>query len=289
MQRVDLPKPRDYFPVAARYTMPGRSFPLGEPEAGALHIEIDDALEHYRKAKLPATLAQARCGDMADDEQRVADWLRDRTAADFPRLSLPTACPAQPALADRVSAIQEDLVIMRKRERDAPAAATADYLHVSFPSGWCPACMSGRNFEAMHSAVPDVVGFKVADHKGARVRRRSDLASWLYGTQTKVRFVWTVASDADLDRRACHIGIHPTVRKTPWSLATAAYLRVERQVIVPIDQRLSVFLIRIYVYPVGSLRDDRRATLREAIRSMSPTVAKYKGLSDTPRIMELLA
>ena len=62
--------------------------------------------------------------------------------------------------------------------------------------------------------------------------------------------------------------------------APAVYLRIERQVVAPLDQRLSVFLIRVYVYDVAALEIAERARLRDNILSMTPEVAAYKSLID---------
>ena len=75
-----------------------------------------------------------------------------------------------------------------------------------------------------------------------------------------------------------------------WATADRAFLRVERQVIVPIDSRTCAFLIRIHQHPVSELTDAQRATMVQALQSMPETVATYKGLHQyRERIVALLS
>lgn len=247
--------------------MPGPQPALGDGN----YIESDDEIDDYRGSKklVAGKWPPCRAGDTADDERTVAAWLRRRISKGV----LPPE--AETAELDRlVSLIQEDLVIMRKDAGAAPQTATADYLNVSFPSGWCPACALGKTFVEIHRRVPQDGAFTDKNRPGR--------AAFLFTKQPTVRFAWTLTPDKSLDRRKCHAQPdHGTA--PPFSFhddVRTLYLRIERQVIAPIDDRLSVFLIRVYVYDVATLEAHERESLRDSILSMTPGVAAYKTLID---------
>jgi hypothetical protein len=125
-------------------------------------------------------------------------------------------------------------------------------------------------------------------HAFAASNRRR-LAQTLFGAdrRTTVRFVWTVTPDARLDRRKCDRGVHPTVAQT-WAGATTAWLRVERQVIVPLSDALSVFLIRVYRHDVRALTEPQRDVLRRSVAAMDPAMAAYKGLAEHAEVIDAL-
>jgi hypothetical protein len=251
-----------YFPVDVPPLMPGRQPRLGNEGAGTTCFERDDELPDYLAAKT----RPVRVSGAEPDERLVLAWLNDTMAREH-RIE-PTA-----PLDEAVRSLQEDLVIMRRAEKPDAADATAIYLHVSVPTGWCPDCACGRSFLDIHAPVPERHAFAASN------RRR--LAQNLFGVdrRTTVRFVWTVTPDPRLDRRRCPRGLHPSVTAS-WADATTAWFRVERQVIVPLSDALSVFLIRVYRHDVRTLTHAQRDLLRRSLAAMDPALAAYKGLAD---------
>jgi hypothetical protein len=73
-----------------------------------------------------------------------------------------------------------------------------------------------------------------------------------------------------------------------WADATTAWFRVERQVIVPLSDVLSVFLIRVYRHDVRTLTDAQRDVLRRSVAAMDPALAAYKGLSEHAGALDAL-
>ena len=267
-----MPRPPRYFPVDVPPLMPGRQPRLGSEGAGSTSLERDEELSEYLAAKVRAV----RAPGAAADEERVAAWLRDTIAREHPDVAAPG-----PTLDDAMLAVQEDLVVMR-RMGDADAAdAVAAYLHVSFPTGWCPDCTCGRSFLDIHAPVPERHAFAASN------RRR--LAQSLFGVarRTTVRFVWTVTPDPGLDRRRCPRGVHQSVTAS-WDGATTAWFRVERQVIVPLSDALSVFLIRVYRHDVRTLTAAQRDVLRRSVAAMDPALAAYKGLAGDAEVIAAL-
>jgi hypothetical protein len=257
-----MPQGARYFPVDVPPLMPGRQPRLGGEGAGTTHIERDGELAEYLAAKTRSV----RAPGVEPDERRVLAWLNDTMAREH-RIE-----PAA-TLDDAVRGLQEDLVIMRRAEESEAADAIAVYLHVSFPTGWCPECACGRSFLDIHAPVPERHAFAESN--------RGRLAQNLFGVdrRTSVRFVWTVTPDPRLDRRRCPRGLHATVTQS-WADATTAWFRVERQVIVPLSDSLGVFLIRVYRHDVRMLADAHRDALRRSLAAMDPALAAYKGLAD---------
>jgi hypothetical protein len=261
--------------------MPGMQPQLGDERAGTTCFEVDDEADHYltEKRRLWSERRPSTAG-VEPDTQAVLRWMRETLAVEHPALGERLA--GTTTLDDAMLGIQEDLVVMRRPSGDDAAAATAVYLHVSFPTSWCPECSRGRTFMALHEPVPALHAFKDDN------RRR--LARGLFPPRrTTVRFVWSLTPDGRLDRRRCPTGVHPSVA-TRWEDASAAYFRVERQVVVPIHDTLSVFVIRVHRADVRRLTPEQRATLRRSVAGMDPALAEYKGLAaDVGRILALLA
>lgn len=264
--------PRRYFPVDVPHRMPGAQSVLGAAAAGARWIERDAELDEYLEAKRRCPIAVERSADARADDERMA--------LDALRRSIVATCPeAVGELAEArdldalVGTIQEDVVLMRRRSDGATAdRATAVYLNVSFPTGWCPPCVVGRSFLQLHGAVPVLHDFGAA--RGAWARHLFDTTCG-----PTVRFVWTLTPDPALDRRRCAKGTHASAPIVPWSAATTAYFRVERQVLVPLHAALGIFLVRIYRRDVRTLTADERARLAVAVAAMEPALARYKGFA----------
>jgi len=275
-----------YFPVTARYLVPGAVYALGQPAAGTRCIEADDAWPRYRAEKL-AQRARGqgpwRTAALTEAVERsVTTWLEAQATEPVPgmqqaRSSIPVS------LADLLTGLQEDLVILVRDAGAHAASARAAYVDVCFPSGWCPDCAVGRDFLSLHGPVPTTGQF------GATAR--SHYANALFGEGIRVRYVWTVTPDDRLDRRSCHRDPpHAPPVMSDWATADTVYLRVERQVIVPIDALTSAFLIRIHQHPASELTDAQRDTVVQALQSMPEPVAIYKGLERyRARIVALLS
>lgn len=270
-----------YFPITDPHHMPGIQPRLGDRRVGATCFELDDDAARYlaEKRRLwsyrrPAAL------DVASEVGTVLGWLRTTMAAEHPAVADRFA--GLTSLDEAMLGVQEDLVVMRRAPGDDPAAATAVYLHVSFPTNWCPECALGRTFLELHEPVPALQAFQATN--------RTRLARGLFDARRiTARFVWSLTPDARLDRLRCAAGIHPSV-PTRWDEASTAWLRVERQVIVPLSDVLSLFVLRVYHADVRGLPPDQRATLRRSVAGMEPELAAYKGLAaNAERILAFLA
>ena len=164
-----------------------------------------------------------------------------------------------------------------------PERTRAAYMHVCFPGGWDPAQLLGKSFPALHARVPYEPGFDRS--------QRAEHAGFLFQAPL-ARYVWSVTAEPTLDR-------HPqTPRLVTWNDADTLYLRVERQIMVPLPSvganaaehgTASLFFIRTYVYDREQLSDAQRSTLSKAVEEMSEPMRRYKGvLGHEARILQLL-
>ena len=137
-------------------------------------------------------------------------------------------------------------------------------VHACFPGGWRPEHVIGRSFLEVHAAVPAF---------GGVAAKAPSIVNAMVTRGPYVRFVWTVSADPELDH-------HPEQgRRRSWDGTTRGYLRVERQVTVPLPAvASSVFLIRTYCYAFDELSAEQRSVLRSALERMPPEVLRYKRL-----------
>lgn len=220
----------------------------------------------------------------------VFDPQAESLVISFLRAQLQPVCAAAQSLPlqDLVMEMQEDLVVSLRGEGERAEQARVGYVHVCFPTGWAPERILGLDFEQIHAPVPSHDHFTKAHEPNpdGRGDARARLSQSLFPSQPLLRHVWTVTPDPRLDR-------HPSAPLLPldtWSSSKTAYLRVERQVIVPLDEHVSVFLIRIHVQSVAALPPAERDALQLAVSKMPSRIAAYKGLlADRQRILELIS
>lgn len=166
--------------------------------------------------------------------------------------------------------IAEDVVLV-----DADARAV--WLHVCAPSGWDPGASAGRTLTELHGPVPAAERLRAA----SRALGRAIVTSGPH-----VRWVWGLTDDP----AAAH---HPRFRGRPGTErgeVTGLTFRAERQTTLPLAHLdLGVFLIRVHRTSLAAAvsTSRRRAALAEAITSLPPDLARYKGVAD--RRGELLA
>ncbi|MBL8310543.1 MAG: DUF3445 domain-containing protein [Burkholderiales bacterium] len=174
--------------------------------------------------------------------------------------------------------LQEDFVILK---HDAGTLRT-EYLSVCFPSRWDPREKLGLDFMAIHQPVADNQMLQAAG---------PSLMAMAFMKQAMLRHVWLIVPNPALDQ-------HPDNNVAWWREALAdsspllprLYFRIERQTTWPLPQfGRAVFFIRLLVSPllnVVRVTPTRAAELAASLRSMSPAVVAYRGMSDAlPRLL----
>ncbi len=180
--------------------------------------------------------------------------------------------------AQTASALQEDFVILN---HEADTLRT-EYLSVCFPSRWDPREKLGLDFAAIHAPVADSEQLRAAG---------PNLMTLAFMKQPMLRHVWLISPSASLDQ-------HPDKNEAWWAEALAdpspllprLYFRIERQTTWPLPQfQRAVFFIRIMMCPLLdalSVGAGRAAELAATLRSMTPTIVAYRGMTDAlPRLL----
>jgi hypothetical protein len=157
-------------------------------------------------------------------------------------------------------ALQEDWCVLGLGHELRGRAALID---VRFPSGWRPERLRDADFESIHRPVPGFPGSTPASRS---------MVSAMIERGPFVRFVWTLSPDSRLDH-------HPDLPRVSWQRAERVWLRVERQVTVPLTAAgASLFLIRVYRYAFAELTPEQKACVCEALAQMPDDIRHYKHL-----------
>ncbi len=175
-------------------------------------------------------------------------------------------------------AMQEDFVIL-KHEADT---LCTEYLSVCFPSRWDPREKLGLDFAAIHAPVAD---------NQALIAAGQSIMTMAFMKQPMLRHVWLIVPSASLDQ-------HPDKNEKWWSealrdmspLLPNLFFRVERQTTWPLPHlQRAVFFIRVMMcslVDVLAITPGRATELAASLRSMTPEVVAYRGMTDAmPRLL----
>ena len=260
------PADRMPWPVVAPFRMRPNLEKL-DADAPALLLR-DDLTDVYRRerAKVLAT----------HPERAMVGTNEPASLAAIKSLSTPRA--SAEATSGVALDMQEDFVIL-KHEGDT---LRTEYLSVCFPSRWDPREKLGLDFAAIHAPVADSEQLRAAG---------PNLMTLAFMKQPMLRHVWLISPSASLDQ-------HPDKNEAWWTEALAdpspllprLYFRIERQTTWPLPQfQRAVFFIRIMMCPsldVLSVGAGRAAELAATLRSMTPTIVAYRGMTDAlPRLL----
>lgn len=198
----------------------------------------------------------------------------------------PASTPQGKRGQDVALAIQEDFVIL-KQDQDT---LRTEYLSVCFPSRWDPREKLGLDFAAIHAPVADNQMLQAAGR---------NMMTMAFMKQPMLRHVWLIVPAASLDQ-------HPEKNQAWWNEALAdpapllprLFFRIERQTTWPLPHlRRAVFFIRLMMSPLVDVLSVRaepveasapgRATeLAASLRSMTPAIVAYRGMTDAlPRLL----
>jgi hypothetical protein len=245
---------------------------FGNGPVDARYFVTDDESDHYLSEKTRVLHEQPERLSLAfgDGARRanagVLEWMREQVGT-----SGPAPSDLLQAYRELSSVVAEDFVVLA---RDTGGQARVTLVSVCFPSGWRPESILGLDFLGLHAPVPDFDGV---------ARSASSLVEAMLSKGPYVRFVWTLSPDRILDH-------HPSQHRPSWARSNTGYLRVERQVTVPlVDLGACLFLIRTFCYPFATLTSAERLRLVNALSCSSDAVLRYKGLfAQRERIAGLL-
>jgi hypothetical protein len=177
----------------------------------------------------------------------------------------------EPPLITAGSLIQDDLVILSKRETGWHVVAG----FVAFPSAWSLREKIGHPMDVVHAHVP---GFSGGTRNAAMISRIFDN---LQPDLPAMRMNWSIYPEGDLfwppDRNA-------EANRRPFAAANN-FVRVERQVLRRLPRTGDiVFSIRIYSDPIGSLGNlpngaEIAKALIQRLEDFTPEQLEYKGMA----------
>lgn len=278
-----------------------------DPDAPALllHDDLAPAYARERARVLRESRERALVGEAHHETLRS---IREFVGAALPRSTYPDRIPSQPnaarqstikssteqALGSKVDRgraaptpgdvalrLQEDFVIL-KHEGDS---LRTEYLSVCFPSRWDPREKLGLDFSQVHAPVADNQMLLAAG---------PSIMTMAFMKQPMLRHVWLVVPSASLAQ-------HPDQNDYSWAetlrdpapLLPRLFFRVERQTTWPLPLfNRAVFFIRVMMSPLADIlrvAPARAHELADALRSMSPAVVAYRGMTDAmPRLLSEL-
>jgi hypothetical protein len=272
-----------YFPISSRPLRMSAGLhrfgtDFGQASRDHEFFQVDGERARYLLAKRQAPVERRVFGtdDPASRRARKAAlaWMRETLAREAPDVLVSAAHDrdARDEFDALGRSLQEDFCVLGAGEGYAGRAAVVD---VRFPSGWRPERLRDASFLATHAPVPGFPG----DAQAAQSMVRTMIERGPF-----VRFVWTLSPDARLDR-------HPDSPATAsWQRPEGVFLRVERQVTVPLPAaEASVFLIRVYLYPFSELTPEQQARTLAALAAMPEEIRAYKQLPKPAELAVLLA
>lgn len=182
--------------------------------------------------------------------------------------------PFIPPLLIAAGLIQEDLILLRKRDDGWNIVAGA----LAFPSSWRLLDKLGKPMHAVHAPVP---GFNEGTRNASLIERIFDN---LRTEAPVIRWNWSLYGDDEL----WHPGSsNPTGRRFgEGEIAENVYLRVERQTLRKLpDSGDILFTIRIYIDPLEAIeRQPHASELAQAliaqIEALTPEQLAYKGMAE---------
>jgi hypothetical protein len=299
-----------HFPAHTPYDGSSTPFTIGlKPLDPAAWIEVDGYLEAQlaEKGRLEAehgaSVFAAEPGTEAA-QREVLSLLIEHLPARFPEIyrragdtmyvassgrAIDLANPGVPPLKIAARLVQEDLVLMRRRENGWRICAAS----LSFPSSWSLAEKFGKPLREIHRPVP---------HFGHGTRS-DDLIERMFDKlqgQLVERFNWSLQPDAGLykplssmqrdDRAEKAVSRFPGI-----DAASVAFIRVERQTVrkLPVSGDV-LFTIRIHLDPMSALRaHPERARIAASfagqLAALERSELDYKGLAaDRDRLVAAL-
>lgn len=251
-----------------------------EPDADLAYFL--DEKDHLCRTRLDAVFqaeagtddAQRECLEMLVahlGEQHGDLYQRSGDTMQFAGRTVDLATTDRPSLLVAGALIQDDLVILRRRETGWHVVAG----YVAFPSAWSLQEKIGRPMEEVHAPVP---GFERGTRNATLINRIFDN---LQPDQPAMRMNWSVYAAGDLywppERNA------EADRAGPFVPATNV-VRVERQTLRRLPQTGDiVFTIRIYADPIAAILSHPEGarlarSLADRLEGLEPDQLAYKGM-----------
>ena len=263
------PATRMPWPVQAPFRMrPNLEKLDADSPALLLHDELAPVYTRERSKVIASHSDRASVGKASVDVVAAIESLARRVGVGSPA----------PTARDVALSLQEDFVILKATD----GALRTEYLSVCFPSRWDPREKLGLDFMAIHQPVADNQMLQAAG---------PNLMAMAFMKQPMLRHVWLIVPNPALDQ-------HPDNNVAWWRegladpspLLPRLYFRIERQTTWPLPQlERAVFFIRLLMSPLLEVlraAPGRAAELAASLRSMTPAIVAYRGMTEAmPRLL----
>ena len=153
--------------------------------------------------------------------------------------------------------IEEDLAIMYNGNLEA--------ICFCFPSGWIPSNELKSNFSKLHNPVADNDQLIKSSKKLTEHMTKKTIRRW----------VWNLTTISNLSN-------HPNENRPEITDFESLYFRLETQISAPLDNKASLFLVKVEVFPLKEVWDE---IMLESINSMSENILHYKKLIEIKKFL----
>ncbi len=175
---------------------------------------------------------------------------------------------ARDEIDEIITQLPEDFAIWKMDENREWLAL----IHLSSPNHWDARSKIGKSFFDSHKPIPyiDTIS-KAAPKMFEQIQKRGAVE----------RFAWGVATD---DRLNHHPEAPPGISPEDWKgrsfdiLNPKLFIRIERQTLFPITDKLIGFTIKTSFADVATLSHDDLLLVSQCIEGMDAEILKYKGL-----------
>lgn len=226
--------------------------------ANKQRARAEDLSKHY---PLPVGLSEL-------EMEKIARVLRERLSFDWPDFRLKEELPHRDPVDLIISQVPEDFSVWKMEDGREWLAL----IHLSSANHWDARKKNGKSFFASHGPVPHIDAIsKAAPKMFEQIQKRGAVE----------RFAWGVATD---DRLNHHPEPPPEVSEDVWKGRSfdldhpELYVRMERQTLFPIDEKMIGFTIKTSFTNVLTLPKEDLMLIRECISGMDEEILKYKGL-----------
>lgn len=200
--------------------------------------------------------------------EKTAEVLRFHIARDLPLMRFREIRNPKDEVDYLISQVPEDFSVWKMEDEKEWLAL----IHLSSPNHWDARTKIGKSFFVSHEPIPYIDAIsKAAPKMFEQIQKRGPVE----------RYAWGVATD---DRLNHHPEAPPGVPEEDWKgrsfnhLDPRLFIRMERQTLFPIDEKLIGFTIKTTFTDVSSLPLEDLKLIREAIGGMDEAILRYKGL-----------
>lgn len=224
--------------------------------------------KHQARLESLSKLYPENVGLSSSEIQRTAEVLRNQIKTNLPLLKFKEIRNPRDEVDYLISQVPEDFSVW-KMENEKEWLAL---IHLSSPNHWDARNKIGKSFLASHEPIPYIDAISRAAPKiFEQIQKRGAVE----------RFAWGVATD---DRLNHHPEAPKGILEEEWKgrsfnhLEPKLFIRMERQTLFPIDEKLIGFTIKTTFTDVGSLPVEDLQHIHSAISGMDEAILRYKGL-----------